>query len=443
MDEGVCPPITLDTSPYCKMVVIVATPETINEGKLPKDHPVHGLFCAEKLYPMSRLDESVRMGKEDEVKAALQQWCMMALYAPPPFLLMAVAKGIASKMPQDLILHRVRCSKNSLYERSGVNREGGGVSTISLEDLVLRLSDGIAGGCLDAGSRLLLRSAFTNRETFDTDALRSALDQIQDRVGERANMNADSRRAMIANIGRLNERITGLIEGSTDCPICLEPMEAHGEHAGSVMTCCTAQFHPQCVLRLTRCPTCRKDLKNQGQMRMDFVSPVHAFRQSLAQMDMEQRIRAVSAKNLSKPQCVVAVIKDCILLEIPNARIILAFSFDQRGYGDGNTRYQRVLQGLRQDVPSATVINASELANGGGRGAGARSADEILHAFSHVSEGDDTPQILVINSGADSETAAGVAADADYMVNTPSRTLLFSLFDRCLCVRRSSAMNPA
>jgi hypothetical protein len=87
---------------------------------------------------------------------------------------------------------------------------------------------------------------------------------------------------------------------------------------------------------------------------------------------------------------------------ISDARIILAFHVLP-----GSQTMSRTLQGIREKNPSAVVIDAHNLNK--------QNSALTLHRFSNPGP-DSGPQILVLNSSSKSETAQGIAADADYCV---------------------------
>jgi hypothetical protein len=470
LDEGVMEPVRGDTSPFGQLNVICGTPESINEGKLPAHSPVAMLLNADALYPISQMERYLSsLTGEKCVVASVRQLVMLLMYAPPPWLLDLVARGIEKRLPSELVVHRVFCSRNSLYEAAlgtgalanGDGGAGGGVTTISLFDLLSRLSGQVADSCLDAAARDQLHRITSGAATLDVDQLGGMLDTIAAAIDARVHVAEQHRRKQRGDVLRLKSIITELFEGTEPCPICMEDMSAHGEDAAIVMSCCTGRMHRACALQrvpasngaqveqmiYAKCPTCRANTSGRAPMQLSTLSAAERLRLELAGKPMDERIEIISSKSFAKPQCVLKLITEAILPELPGARIILAFHFDQRAFGDCKSRYVRVLQGLRSDIPSASVLNAAQLAHSDrGGSSDTRSADEILYDFSNPRAGDATPQILVINSGSDSQTAAGVAADADFMIicDDPSEAIVSQLLGRILRVgHRASASDQS
>ena len=437
LDEGIWKSVKRTAcSPAITMEVVVATPDTINEGDVHESHPVNALIGGDKLCPAAQINQYITAGDEKSLIAALTQWCVFSLFAPPPFLMFLVARAIANHMPPDLILHRVACPRNSLYERSGIGREQAGLVTIGLEQLLHKLSGGDSANSLDPSSRAVISRFTNNVASFSLEALDDVLEKVVAGINQRGYPSENAKRTAVQHVRRLKERLGALMSpdenDSNTCGICYEPMRATGSGVGVVLTCCTAMYHAECLSPCRNGPSCRTRMHTVQGARMDIVHEGDRFQHELATMTIDDRLRAISAKNMPKPQAAVAAIL-ALVAKNPDARIIVAFSFEGRNHNyDARQRYDRVLKGIRDDVPSAIVINAQDLASSGRDGN--RTAQQILYDFSKIVPGDTTPQILVINSGASSETAAGVAADADAMLicDEPSDAIASQLLGRIL-----------
>lgn len=332
---------------------------------------------------------------------------------------MEVARSIARHFPPNLICHELKCCLSSLYERSGIaGAQGGGVMNVDFSELVRRLAHGV-----DSQSLGMLTTQFSKKDRLDLEAIKQVLASVARQIQGRQHLQEDAKKRMVADIVRLNRVLKDIIEQETDCPVCWMPMTACGAQRTCVASCCTNMFHEECLRQCTRCPMCRASLQNQALASLDFVPPAERMAQQMATMTMEEKIELLAARKLPKPVAVVQLIK-LLLQTIPNASIIIAFHIDTQQH-DSRARLDRVLSGLRQDVPSAIVYDSGRLGSYEGGTA------QTLYRFSHPQEGGH-PQVLVINSGSDSETAAGIAADADYMImaDKPSAAIVQQLLGR-------------
>lgn len=333
---------------------------------------------------------------------------------------MEVARSIARHFPPMLICHELKCCLSSLYERSGVaGSQGGGVMNVDFSELVRRLAHGV-----DSQSLNLLTTQFAKKDRLDLDAIKTTLATVARQIEGRQHVQDEAKKRMIADVVRLNRVLKEIIEQETDCPVCWEPMTACGEKRTCVASCCTNMFHEECLRRCSRCPMCRAPLQNQAIASLDFVPPAARMAQQMETLSLEDKIAMLANRKLPKPVAVVQLIKEVLLRTIPNASIIVAFHIDGQQH-DSRARLERVLQGIRQDIPNAIVYDAGRLDQYEGGTA------QTLYRFSHPQEGG-SPQVLVINSGSDSETAAGIAADADFAVfaDKPSAAIVQQLLGR-------------
>ena len=378
-----------------------------------------GLFGDKHVYPIRDVGKLLKDRKLDKAKNALEQWVMWRLSAPPTHVVMEVARSIARHFPPNLICHELKCCLSSLYERSGVNgSQGGGVMNVDFSELVRRLAEGV-----DNQSLGLLTTQFNKKDRLDLEAIKQTLSAVARQIQGRPHVNDEAKKRMVSDVMRLNRVLKDIIEQETDCPICWESMTPTGEKRTCVASCCTNMFHEECLRQCARCPMCRAPLQNQAIASLDFVPPADRMAQQMSSMTLEEKIDMLAARKLPKPVAVVQLIK-VLLQEIPNASIIISFHIDAQQY-DSRARLDRVLAGLRQDVSSAIVYDAGRLSSYEGGTA------QTLYRFSHPQEGGH-PQVLVVNSGSDSETAAGIAADADYMImaDTPSAAIVQQLLGR-------------
>lgn len=333
---------------------------------------------------------------------------------------MEVARSIARHFPPNLICHELKCCLSSLYERSGIaGIQGGGVMNVDFSELVRRLAQGV-----DNQSLGLLTTQFSKKDRLDLEVIKQVLAAVARQIQGRQHVQEDAKKRMIADVVRLNRVLKEIIEQETDCPICWEPMTACGEKRTCVASCCTNMFHEECLRQCRRCPMCRAPLQNQALASLDFVPPAERMAQQMSTMTMDEKIEMLASRKLPKPVAVVQLIKEVLLRHIPNASIIVSFHIDTQQH-DSRARLDRVLSGIRHDIPSAIVYDAGRLSSYDGGTA------QTLYRFSHPQEGG-SPQVLVVNSGSDSETAAGIAADADYMImaDKPSAAIVQQLLGR-------------
>lgn len=251
-------------------------------------------------------------------------------------------------MPEKLRVSTVVCTRNSVQDRLI-----GGFARVDFVELLEMLSE----STLDRSTKAAIRDALETDSSHSIDRLAGLLEGVATSIIDRAS--ANGRNVMAANVRRLKDRVSTLLNESDTCPVCLEPMSASGSHIGRILSCCTCIVCEECVPSLSRCPTCRSPRRAAASVTC--TSPTERLRDSLQSMSMDEALDAIGRSVMTKSEAVRAIIADIIRPARPNATVLVAIAVpnkpgatDPRA-SDGASFTTRFIEDLRRELPGAHV----------------------------------------------------------------------------------------